>query len=163
MSQVFQRGPVSPGMNLTPLIDVVFLLIIFFMLVNQIVADRNVKMIVPAPTDPQTREVRDDRPVIVHVAPQPYTAQTRPDPLRHPGEAAFVQVGSTRLPLGRLGELTAALRAQRAARPDLEVVIRSDLALYYRDVRPVIEAVRDAGVRRIDLAAFTEEAGYRFE
>ena len=164
MSQVFQRGPASPEMNLTPLIDVVFLLIIFFMLVNQIVAERNVKMIVPAPHEPNTRQLsEDDNPVIVNVAPQPYTAETRPDPLRHPGQAAFVQVGSRRFALGQLAELTAALRNEKAARPDVQVVVRSDMAIFYEDVQPVIEAVRASGIERVDLAAFTEEAGYDFE
>ena len=164
MSQVFQRGPASPEMNLTPLIDVVFLLIIFFMLVNQIVAERNVKMVVPAPTDPNTRQLsEDDRPIVVNIAPQPYTGETRPSPLAHPGRAAFVQVGSQRFPVGALGDLTAALQAEQAARPEAQVVLRGDMALFYEEVQPVMEAVRASGIERIDLAAFTEEAGHAFE
>ena len=56
-SQVFKRGPVTPQMNITPLIDVVFLLIIFFMLVTNIIAEEAVEMIVPQLDDPVTREL----------------------------------------------------------------------------------------------------------
>ena len=69
MSLVHRRGPTAPDMNITPLIDVVFLLIIFFMLVSRIVADENVPMVVPALDDPKTYEPGQIEKIVVNVVP----------------------------------------------------------------------------------------------
>ena len=37
MTRAFARGPASIEANLTPMIDIVFLLVVFFVLVSQIV------------------------------------------------------------------------------------------------------------------------------
>ena len=48
MSSVFKRGNAKIEANLTPMIDVTFLLIVFFVLVSQIVEVENVPMSLPA-------------------------------------------------------------------------------------------------------------------
>ena len=167
MSQVFQRGPASPVMNLTPLIDVVFQLIIFFMLVNQIVSEQNVKMIVPAPTSPKTQQLNeDDKPIVVNVAPFDYSEQNRSaSPLQHSGDAQFVQIGNKRYDPAQMSMLAEQISAEKASRESLgieevQVVLRADMALHYRTVQPVMEAIRAAGVQWVKLAAYTEEGPY---
>jgi hypothetical protein len=86
-SRIFQRGPTTPQMNITSLIDVVFLLIIFFMLVNNIITEQSVEMIVPKLEDPTTRELDDSGRIIVNIAPAEYAHRERADdPLLFDGE-----------------------------------------------------------------------------
>ncbi len=71
-SQVHKRGPVSPTLNLTPLIDVTFLLIIFFMLVNNIITEESVLMHVPELDNPQTQPFDSEYRLTINLAPAPY-------------------------------------------------------------------------------------------
>ena len=157
-------------MNLTPLIDVVFLLIIFFMLVSQIVAEQNVEMIVPAPTDPQTQELtEDDRPIMVNVAPVAYEDDSRSAmPLRHSGQATKVVVGTREFGASQTSSITEYLRAMKASRIEqgiepVQVVVRADMAIHYEEVRPILEAIRAAEIEDVKLAAYTEEGPYQFD
>ena len=65
MSIVIKRGPRAPQMNMTPLIDVVFQLILFFMLVNNIVAEESIQMIVPLLEDPETQQLGDVHRIVI--------------------------------------------------------------------------------------------------
>ena len=49
MSSIFRRGPAQAQANITPMIDVVFLLIVFFVLVSQIVDLESVDLDLPTP------------------------------------------------------------------------------------------------------------------
>ena len=170
MSQVFKRGPAAPEMNITPLIDVVFLLIIFFMLVNQIVAEQNVKMIVPAPTDPQTQMLdEDDKPIVVNVAPVEYDEQARTRmPLQHSGQATRVAIGGREFGPSQTSAITQYLREAKATRIErgiepVQAVVRADMAIHYEEVRPILEAIRAAEIENVKLAAYTEDGPYDFD
>jgi len=160
-SSVTARGPVTPSMNITPLIDVVFLLIIFFMLVNNIVSDESVEMVLPELDPPHTRELGEVSRVVVNVAPQPFTKQARADyPLEHAGKARFVKVGTgagSQFTAENTEGITAALTALRVANPDLQVLLRADAALFYEEVRPVMGAVTAAGIGTVNLVAYLPE------
>ena len=159
MSKVFQRGTVKPEMNMTPLIDVTFLLIVFFMLVSNIVANESVPMVVPKLDDPRTRQLGEVEKVVVNIAPATYTGDARlTSPLDHPGQARFVQVGAgDRFDMGNLAGLTEALRQEVQARPDVQVLLRADAALYYDQVQPVMDAITAAGVGVVNLVALMPE------
>ena len=166
-SQVFQRGPVAPQMNITPLIDVVFLLIIFFMLVTNIIAVESVEMVVPKLDDPQTRELGETSRITVNVVPLAYTAdRLRGDVLDFPGEALEVQIGLQTFDVDDLTGLTEALSEAVAAGPKdddhastLEVVLRADAALYYDAVQPVMQAITAAGIRKVNMVAYLPDKG----
>ena len=155
-SQVHKTGPTTPQMNLTPLIDVVFQLIIFFMLVNNIAAREVVPMIVPDLEDPQTREMADDNRIVVSVAPADHTASDRsPNPLMFSGTARYVQVGSAqRFNMDQLSEVTDVLRRRREANADVRVILRADQALHYKEVQPVMAAITAADIETVHLVAF---------
>lgn len=165
-SQVFKRGPAKAEMNITPLIDVVFLLIVFFMLVNKIVSDETVPMIVPALTDPKTRELGEVERVVVNM---PSRSGNRVEPGQSPvtrdPNAEFVQVGvNQRFDPADLAGITAAVASARESveqRGDgpVEVILRADTALFYEAVRPVLDAITDAGVETVHLTAFLPESG----
>jgi biopolymer transport protein ExbD len=146
-------------MNMTPLIDVTFLLIVFFTLVSNIVANESVPMVVPRLADPTTRELGEVDKVVVNIAPATFSDDTRlENPLDHPGSARFVQVGSgARYEMGNLAGLTAALRQEVEARPEVEVLLRADAALYYGQVQPVMDAITAAGVGVVNLVALMPE------
>ena len=157
MSKVIQRGSVTPSMNLTPLIDVVFLLIIFFMLVNNIVSEENVDMVLPQLEDPQVRDVGDIDRLVINVAPAPFTRDGRRDaPLQHVGRIDHLKIGTgsdSRFDPADLPAITDKLRAAKAQNPDLEVLLRSDGAIYYQAVQPIMDAIRNAGIETIHLVA----------
>ncbi|MEM6332934.1 MAG: biopolymer transporter ExbD [Planctomycetota bacterium] len=150
-------------MNITPLIDVVFLLIVFFMLVNKIVSDESVPMRVPVLDNPQTREVGEVERVVVNVAPARGNRQG--DPLEGEGNAQFVQVGaSLRFDPEDLGGITAAVASAKATAEaggasGVEVILRADSALFYDTVQPVLDAVTEAGVETVHLTAFLPDDG----
>ena len=57
---------------MTPLIDVTFLLIIFFMIISNFISEQSVEMIVPGLTESTARELESPRRVVVNVAPGTY-------------------------------------------------------------------------------------------
>lgn len=154
-SQVYKRGPTTPEMNITPMIDVVFLLIIFFMLVNTIVTHHSVEMIVPDLDESQAREIAEDGIVTVNIAPRSFQREDRIDnPLRHDGTASHVQIRGNRFPMDDLSQVTERLSTLLADNPDLEVVLRADGALYYNEVQPVMDAITAARVSRVSMVAY---------
>ena len=159
-SKVFQRGPTKPQMNITPLIDVVFLLIIFFMLVNNIISEQSVQMIVPELEDPSTQEMAEVGKIIVNIAPAEYAHRDRVDnPLAFDGESRFIRVGLQTFAADDLDGVTEALEQARAGDPDIEVVLRSDGALYYGVVQPVMGAITRAGIDKVNMVAFMPQRG----
>lgn len=157
MSQVHQRGPTAPEMNITPLIDVVFLLIIFFMLVNKIVSDETVQMVVPELTDAKTYDLGELDKISVSVAP--VEGDRGSNPLNWNGEPQYVQVGSQRFELGDLPGITAVLADARAKNEKVEVNLRADAALYFEAVQPVMTAITEAKIGKINLVAYLPEEG----
>ena len=161
MSAVIQRGAVTPSMNITPLIDVVFLLIIFFMLVNNIVSEETVDMILPELVDSEAREVGEIDRVVVNIAPEAFSRDGRGDyPLVHPGTASYVKIGTgsgSRFEPGDTARMTEALRQIKAQNPQVQVLLRSDGAIYYESVRPIMDAVAAAGIERVNLVAYMPE------
>ena len=167
MSKVFRRGPKTPEMNMTPLIDVTFLLIVFFMLVTNIVSEETEKMIVPDLSDPKTQKLGDVERIVINITPFPFTASDRAsNPLNHAGEAAYVKIGSLseNFPIDQLEGVTTALEQEVAAAPKdesgnsmLEVVLRADSALYYNEVQPVMAAITAAGIAKVNLVALLPE------
>ena len=154
-SQVFKRGAVTPHMNITPLIDVVFLLIIFFMLANNIVAKESVEMVVPKLEEPRTHDLGDIDRVVVNIVPEP---GSRPDDATDfYGQPRYVQIGLSRYEVDDLAGITDALRAAKEANPLVEVLLRADAALYYDSVAPVMTAVTDAQIVKVNLVAFLPE------
>ena len=142
-------------MNMTPMIDVTFQLIIFFMLVNNIIAEENVPMIVPDLDEPKTRELGEVERVTVNVAPMPFDMRSRRqgNPLDHDGEATRVKIGLAYYPLDDLDGIRAALAAARQANPEVEIVLRADSAIYYRQVQPIMDAIAAAEISKVNVVA----------
>ena len=157
--KINKRGPTAPEMNITPLIDVVFLLIIFFMLVNNINADQRPEMIVPELDEPQARKLDPDIDrVVVNVKPVEFDRESRQgNHLAISGQARSVKVGLREYQIGNLSAVRDDLEQAKQRNPEVEVLLRADSALYYDEVQPVLQAITGAGIKKVNLVTYTEE------
>ena len=130
----------SLGFNMTPMIDVVFLLIIFFLVSSHLVRqDTQVELeevSLPQAHSGQRAEQDQIRRVVVNVLPDQESG-------------GRIIVGGRPMPSRELGELIA--YGKRAGH-HLEVRIRSDRQVPYRVVEPVMIACARAGVWRVTFA-----------
>lgn len=130
-----ERPPIQA--NLTPLIDVTFLLIVFFVLVSQIVEAENVEMRLPRPADPASELAGEESRVVINVLPG---AAGRP---------AGYRMGGRVYPADTLGldRLASRLAEIYGANPTVGVNLRADRSTEYRWVEPVLRAVSTAARR----------------
>lgn len=156
---VIKKGPAKAEADLTPMIDVTFQLIIFFLLINNIITEEAVEMLVPVLDDPKTQELAEIPRIVVNVAPMPYDKSREDSPLMHAGNAQFVKVGMDQFSVDQMGEIEASLRQAREKNPEVEVLLRADSALHYEEVQPVMAAIANAGIQVINLVAFLPEDG----
>lgn len=171
MSQVTKRGAVEPTLNITPLIDVVFLLIVFFMLVMNIVSDENPELQLPDLDRPNVYPPEGERKVTVNIVPEAEfddekgPGKSRTEVLSRSGQAEFVQIATKKWKLGEEDSM-ADFREQlketillRMGGPDQPPIIqlRVDAAVYYAQVLPVMTNLQLAMAEALgpDLAAAT--------
>lgn len=134
MSAVHRRGPARIAANLTPMIDVTFLLIVFFVLVSQIVEVESVPLSLPELADPATAPMGEERRTVINVVP---TSGGRAEAYRL-GARSFAAT-----PEGA-AQLARELGALFAADPTLRVNLRADRGTRYEFVRPALRAVSEA-------------------
>ncbi len=164
MSHVHRRGAVTPTMNITPLIDVVFLLIIFFMIVSKISADELPELLVPEMDDPAAKAPGEMSRIVVSILPTLPDVGKRPEgdalqanrtdnnPLNIAGDARAVQVGIRLIPWDRMAEeLAPEIEAQLKQNAKLEVMVRADAGVYFRDVQAVLRQVSAAQLPDTEL------------
>ena len=133
----------SVGFNMTPMIDVVFLLIIFF-LVSSHLARQETQLELDLPDAASGEPVREDevRRVVVNVLPE-----QQPE--------GRIQIGGKVINADQLTELID--YESRRAEQDLEVRIRSDRRVPYRVIEPIMIACARAGVWRVTFAVVAGE------
>lgn len=160
MSNVTKRGPVKPTMNITPLIDVVFLLIVFFMIVNNIVTDEVPELQLPDLIDPETYQVEGKSRVIVNIIPEQLyepdddgrmgPGHPEKQVLSRPGTAEAISIGSNTFVINEEGALAAFQElctqtiAQRYASSGEApmIMLRADAAVYYSSVLPIMNMIQ---------------------
>ena len=120
--------------NVTPLVDVVLVLLIIFMVVTPMIAS-GVAVDLPR-TAHHSRKPDDGRDIIVSV-----THDDR------------VYVGTR--PLGRLEDLAPAIRAEQRKFPDKTVFLKGDLRARFGTMRRAMQTLREAGIS--DVVMGTEE------
>ncbi|MCE9547375.1 MAG: biopolymer transporter ExbD [Planctomycetia bacterium] len=122
----------QPTLNLTSLIDVLFLLIIFFMVGTRFVqTERKLNLQVPVVSDKGTLSAAPEKRIVN---------------VYRTGQVALDgQMVS-------LVELTARLSAARSQYQDLGVLVRGDADGTFQTVAGVLNACRQAGVTRLAVA-----------
>ena len=144
-SRGYQRGAAGVSANMTPMIDVVFLLFIFFMLVSQIQRVRLVDLELPEIVDAQADEPARDSVVVINVVPR--------DRAGSPYRLGALEFDGDRQ---GLDALVRQLVQERERDPQSIVLVRADRAEAYERVHPVLQAVSDAGLTRVQLLTLSE-------
>jgi len=133
------------GLNLTSMMDIVFQLIIFFLLVTNFTSAELPELEPPTPDDSQAHEIEGRDKMVVNIVPDATS-----------GMAKHLQIGSRKILPGAYNELTAAIEREKEKRPDLQIDLRADATINYEQVQPVMNAITAAGVARINLVAYLE-------
>jgi len=128
----------SVGFNMTPMIDVVFLLIIFFLVSSHLARQEvQLELDLPEAGTGQRGEEDETRRVVVNVLPE-----------EKPG--GRIMVGGRLLAADALTDLIG--YESRKSDGQLEVRIRSDRKVPYQVVEPVMIACARAGVWKVTFA-----------
>jgi len=149
-----RRGPVRITANLTPLIDMTFLLIVFFILVTRFSDTQRVGMALPRPASPASTPAEERRRVTINVVPRP----DRPELV-----GMLVAAGREHTPdaAGR-GQLSEQVTELFSGAPELRLNVRADRRIEYRYMEPVLRAIADGAARagaspRINLVVVREQ------
>jgi len=126
--------------NMAPMIDVVFLLIIFFVLVSTFASAERVPMEVPNPDASQAHNIKLADRVIINVQ--------RLGPT--PSDVAYS--------IGASGPESLTVISQRLSLhkrlvPNLKVIIRADRRVRYGAVREVMTIVAENGIEQMNIVA----------
>ena len=143
--QTIRGGKVS--INLTSMMDVTFLLIVFFILVSNFSQQTLPPLKVPAPTTPSVALLPDggiDR-AVVNVVPDE----------NRPGYAQLINYNGNNLGLGSdaYRQLAALLAQAYELNPEVRIDLRADKTLRYDEVQPVMQAITEAKIHNINLVA----------
>jgi biopolymer transport protein ExbD len=143
-SKSSRQGEIA--MNMAPMIDMVFMLLIFYAFCSRMKNAENVEMQLPKPDASQALNVVLEDRVVIHCRPA--------DPANPNGEVWYSAGVNPPEPLSRISERLAAVKQ---AVPDLKVMIRADRRLPYSVVRAVMQVVAEHQVERMNLVALTAE------
>jgi biopolymer transport protein TolR len=130
----FERPEVKADINVTPLVDVVLVLLIIFMVVTPMIAS-GVAVDLPR-TAHHARKPDDGKDIIVSI-----TREGR------------IFVGTR--PLLEVAQLSAAISAEQRKFPDKSVFLKGDARARYGAVREAMQALHDANIA--DVVLGTEE------
>lgn len=136
LSKLGRRG--KPEVPIAPLIDVVFLLLIFYSVTTQFVSDQRLKLKLPeAKTAESTGVSRERRPPIVTVAVD-----------------GTVWIDQKLVPKARL-ETEIKRLVQRT--PDQTIILKGDRGADYGVVIHVLDVARSVGAKTIQMSAVKPE------
>ncbi len=131
-------------MNLTPMIDMTFLLIVFFILTSQI---SNVEVAeeieLPEPERSVAAEPDEEHRLVINLIPD--ASDRRRLSSMRVGFRTFTADAPGR------SRLRAELLAAAQSDPDLKIDIRADRQALYSEVYPVMSLASSSGAKRIDL------------
>ena len=163
-------GGGSPGdvsFNYVPLIDVTFNLIIFFVLTSEISNANLARVIVAEPTESvaSKRETITNNFITINVVSQASDKKTVDWLLA--AKASTYEVDGKKVDLNDVGKLADAIKNAKAQyenppagtiKPtgEFSVEIRADHRLNYEDVRPVMLAIAEANVKKMNITARSE-------
>lgn len=145
--RVDRRSPDALAFNATPMVDVIFLLTIFFMLVTRFSSAEQVPMELPTPTASQAEVTRMPDRVVINCR--------LPDLDDRTGRDVLYSIGPNRPePLSVISDRLAAMKTDV---PDLKVVVRADRRLRYVDVRRVMRVIAQHHVEMLNVVAHVGE------
>jgi len=144
VSRTKQHAPI--GFVILPMIDVIFLLLLFFVIVTSFDASARIRVDVPKPDKSQAKRDASAKQVIINCEVA--------DPAAPESGGAIYRIGADAPE--DLPAIVARLTAAREANPQLSVVIRADRRLPYRDVQVVMESIAAADILVLKVAALQD-------
>lgn len=129
--------PLFVGINMTPMIDVAFLLLTFFMLASHFASAEKVEMKLPRPDHSQAVDHKFKDRIVINVTYQ--------GPDQPPG----LTFGSR--PVASMAELADRLAEAAEALPRVPVILRADRRLAYGEVRQVMELIAARNLARLQV------------
>ncbi len=133
------RKPTAWFFNMTPLIDVTFLLLTYFMLASHYASAEKPDIALPRPNDSQAQDRPLEEKIIVNMLYEGPAAQP------------VLMYGPMRVQ--SLDELKARLAAAGRSNPRTPVILRADRQVRYGDVRQVMEAIAAADLANLQVVA----------
>lgn len=137
--------------NLTSMLDIVFLLIIFFLLVVNFTAQDVPELEIPKPDVSQSYELDTER-IIINVIPTEAEGTSAKE---------IIISGVQPIPYSEVGKLTEYLKQavdREGGDPEkVQVDLRAGAHLAYDQIAPVINAVTQARIARINMVAHQEQ------
>ncbi|NOS99598.1 MAG: biopolymer transporter ExbD [Phycisphaerales bacterium] len=133
----------SIGFIILPMIDVIFLLLLFFVMVSSFETTARIRIDVPQPEKSRAHAVDDSQQIVVNCE------------YLHPGDSGAADVhyrigGDQPQPLETIGRR---LAAARSTNPQSTVVVRADHRLPLGRVRQLLRVVESSGFERIQVSA----------
>jgi biopolymer transport protein ExbD len=129
------------GINMTPMIDIVFLLVIFFLVSSHLVRqETQVELALPVAASSEDDEISDQPRVTVNVR-----------------DDATLWLGGRPVSPAVLASRLAALRKEQG--DQLEVRVRTGRAQPYASVEPVMMACTRAGIWNVTWSVYRREPG----
>ena len=134
MTSIHQRGHAEIEANLTPMIDMTFLLIVFFILISQITEIENIEMELPQPKPAASSPPPEETRSVINIIPDAE------------GKAVGYKLGTVTYSIepGGAAALRDELVKMYGANPELRINLRADRRTEQRWVDPILEAIRTA-------------------
>jgi len=141
------RAGVGMGFNATAMVDVIFMLTIFFMLVTRFSEAELIPMKLPAPDQSQASPESLPERVVINCRLD--------ERLGGSGDDALFSIGPNQPePLNVLSDRLASMKR---ASPGLKVVIRADRRLPYHAVRRAMRMVASHGIEMLNVSAHVDD------
>jgi biopolymer transport protein ExbD len=134
----------GPDINLTPLLDLVLQLVMFFMLVTKFVNDElNDKIHLPVATQAKPLTAKDTNFIYLNVDKTGRVLRTIGEPMTSPEEIRFYL--ETQAKNNTLGAAK--------AKEDVTVIIRADKDAKFMHIHKTMMAIKAAGFKKLQLRA----------
>ncbi len=127
---IISDSGVSSRVNVTPMIDVVMVLIVFYLLVGQLAMDRRASIVLPSSVS-GLDETNAVDPIVIGID----------------RDGARTLNGNAM----DLVRIEAQISGMLARSPGTPIRVRADRDAPYRHVRPVLDVLRDMGIGKVEL------------
>jgi biopolymer transport protein ExbD/biopolymer transport protein TolR len=131
------KGQVRAEINVTPLVDVVLVLLIIFMVITPMIV-RGVSVDLPV-TSHHDRKNDDNKDLIVSI-----------------NASGDIYVNADKVPIDRL---TASVQEERRRYPDKGIYLKADHRIRYGTARAAMEAIHKAGVEDVQIGTDEQKPG----